>query len=337
MIYLDSAATTPILPAALATFTAISRIPSNPNSAHKVGESAHETLENIKSVIAKCINAHPDEIHFTPSATTACQWAMETLSQNCASTQVSAVEHHAVLDFHVRINESLTRVGIAQMLANNETGEIFTPERGNKTDLLFTDATAAMGHIPIDVKKLDVDYLAAGAHKFGGPCGVGFLYAKRGAPLAEQNYGTPPVALIASMAAALEWQCENMDENRKILLRNFNIMEEKLRNIYYTRYNTPVFNPERPVLPHILNVSFDGVDGKALALLCSKRGVMISAGAACTSGNNDPSHVIMAMFHNEAVARSAVRISFGPENAADEVEQAAKIIAECVKELREIG
>lgn len=335
MIYLDNAATTPIIPCARETLNAILSVPANPNSSHHCGEAARNRLEEARKTIARCINARPDEIYFTSGATDACQWAMQTLSENCALTQVRVVEHHAVLDCPITTNAALEPYGIAQMLANNETGEIFSaPHKGNpRTDLWFCDATAAMGHIPIDVKKLGADYLAAGGHKFGAPCGIGFLYAKRGVELAERRTGTPPVALIAAMAAALEWHTEHMVLNMETVSQKRNELEWLLTNRFggeRVLINTPPKNR----LPHILNVSFDGVDGKTLALLCSKRGVMISAGAACTSGDNAPSHVIMAMYHDEAIARSAVRISFSHENTAEEAKEAAKIIAECVQELR---
>lgn len=334
MIYLDNAATTPIIPCARETLNAILSVPANPNSSHHFGDVARNCLEEARKLIAKCINARPDEIRFTSGATDACQWAMETLSQNCSITQMSAVEHHAVMDFPIRTSADKPGKGIVQMFVNNETGELFNiPLRGSKDDLVFTDATAAIGHIPLDVKALRVDLLAAGAHKFGGPCGIGFLYAKRGVELAERRTGTPPVALTAAMAAALEWHTGHMAENTKHIWDCSDALYDGIeRRVSDFRLNITTNR-----LPHILNVSFDGVDGKTLALLCSKRGVMISAGAACTSGDNAPSHVIMAMYHDEARARSAVRISFSHENTAEEAEQAAKIIAECVEQLRAIS
>lgn len=335
MIYLDHAATTPILPVALGAFCdAQYQSWGNPNSAHEFGEHAREKLEQARKTIAECIHARPDEIHFTASASDACQWAMETLSQNCAVTQVGATEHSAVLDFPVRTNDGTKRRGCALMLANNETGELYPAvKRENKTDLVFRDATAAMGHIPIDVREIGADMIAAGGHKFGAPCGVGFLYAKRGTPLAGRHDGTPPVALISAMAAALKWHCEHTDEITRNIDRCFDEFYDALRS----DIGGWVLNGASFRMPHILNVSFDGVDGKALALLCSRRGVMVSAGAACTSGKNEPSHVILAMYGDENRARSAIRVSFGPENTPHEAEQAAQIIAECVAHLRSIG
>lgn len=346
MIYLDNAATSPVLRVAKQTLSGFLDATGNPNSSHIAGLEARAALEEARKRIARCINAQPDEIHFTASATDACQWAMQTLSENCCLTQVNATEHHAVLDCPVTTNAKLEPRGMAQMLANNETGELYdAPRKGiPRTDLWFCDATAAMGHIPIDVKKLGADYLCAGGHKFGSPCGIGFLYARRGAPLAERRTGTPPVALACAMASALEWHVEHMAENTE----HINLLREAtisglLGQMNILRVNSWIINipPEveekHRYFPHIMNVSFDGIDGKALALMCSKRGVMVSAGAACTSGDNAPSHVLMAMYHDEARARSAVRISFSHENTVVEAEQAAKIIAECVTTLREIG
>lgn len=335
MIYLDHAATTPTLPNARSVLNTILSVPANPNSTHSVGESARESVEDSRKIIARCVHAHPDEILFTYGATEACIGAMDYLSSHCAITQVSAVEHHAVLDFPVRTGESEEHtVGYAQMLVNNETGEIFQmPTREHKNDLIFTDATAAVGHMPIDVKKLGVDLMAAGGHKFGAPCGIGFLYARRGLEIPHRSGGTPPVALIAAMASALEWNIEHMAENTKHIWECSDALYDGIeRRVSDFRLNITTNR-----LPHILNISFSGVDGKTLALLCSKRGVMISAGAACTSGNNEPSHVIMAMYGSESRARSAVRISFSHTNTVEEVKKASSIIAECVAELRAIG
>ena len=341
MIYLDHAATTPTLPNARSVLNTILSVPANPNSTHSVGESARESVEDSRKIIARCVHANPDEIYFTYGATEACIGAMDYLSSHCAITQVSAVEHHAVLDFPVRTGESEEHaVGYAQMLVNNETGEIFQmPTREHKNDLIFTDATAAVGHMPIDVKKLGVDLMAAGGHKFGAPCGIGFLYARRGLEIPHRSVGTPPVALIAAMAAALAWQTGCMVQHTERVNDLRGAMLESLLNVPNTLVNSPIQSSlgEKIRLPHILNISFSGVDGKTLALLCSKRGVMISAGAACTSGNNEPSHVIMAMYGSESRARSAVRISFSHTNTVEEVKKAASIIAECVAELRAIG
>ena len=334
MIYLDNAATTSILPCALEAMNNILRHPANPNSSHVAGQYANVTMEGARARIAKCINARPDEIHFTSGATEACQWAMQTLSENCCLTQVNATEHHAVLDCPLTTNAVLEPHGIAQMLANNETGEIFSaPRKGvPRTDLWFCDATAAMGHIPIDVKKLGADYLAAGGHKFGAPCGIGFLYAKRGVPLAERRAGTPPVALIAAMASALEWHVEHMAENTKHIWDCSNALYAGIeRRVTDFRLNITTNR-----LPHILNISFDGVYGEAIAMMCSKHDVMVSAGAACTSGNHEPSHVLMAMYHDEERARGGVRISLSHDNTQDECEYAAKIIADCVEYFRQV-
>ena len=146
--------------------------------------------------------------------------------------------------------------------------------------------------------------------------------------------GTENVPAICAMAAALEWQVEHMEQNTQHIAAMRAMLFKMLSEIPDHRWNTP---QNAPTLPHILNVSFNGVDAHALTLLLSKQGVMISAGAACSNGLDEPSHVIMAMYRDEARARSAVRISLSHENTPDEIVEAAKKIAAAVEQLRAIG
>ena len=348
MIYLDSAAMEKPLPCALDEYERVIReSPYNPSSEHQAGQLARDTLESARERIARCISASTESIFFTSGATESCQWAMHALYRNCAIIDTGDTEHHAVSEYRWNGDGKPMREcfesGCAQMLGQNEVGTIFDVKKlHEKYNLVFTDATAAVGHIPVDI--FDIDLMAFSGHKFGGVPGAGVLYAKDPSILSPlirgggqergMRSGTENVPAICAMAAALEWQAEHMDENIQKLGALRSMLFYSLSEIPDHKWNTPF---EKPCLPHILNISFDGVDAHALALILSRDGVMVSPGAACSNGLHEPSHVIMAMFHDEARARSAIRISFSHQNTADEIAEAGQKIKDAVAYLRSIA
>lgn len=348
MIYLDNAATAQPLPCALDEYERVMReAPYNPSSEHQAGQLARDKLERARKRIARCIVAPPESIFFTSGATESCQWAMHTLFGNCAAIDIGDTEHHAVSEYKWDGSGKPMREcfesGCAQMLGQNEVGTIYdVKDLHEKYNIVFTDATAAVGHIPIDVS--GVDLMVFSGHKFGGVLGAGVLYAKDPSILSPLirgggqerglRSGTENVPAICAMAAALEWQTAHMLENTVRLSNLSDRMRYMLSKIPGHKWNTPF---DKPHLPHILNISFDGVDAHALSLLLSQEGIMISAGAACSNGKNEPSHVILAMFGDEARARSAVRISFSFENTEEEADYAAKKIGEAVDYLRRLN
>lgn len=327
MIYLDSASMEKPLPIALEAYHEAPF--GNPSSGHLYGQKAREALEEARATVAECIGAKPDEIIFTSGATESAKLAIYSAEKNKKLVVCDPGEHHAV-------SENVTRRSgkpvLALMLVNNETGVI---EEWNE---YICDATAALGHIPVDVRKLGCSMLFGGAHKFGGVPGAGLLYAKTGItvhPLFRgggqergMRAGTENVPAICAMAAALRWQCENMERNTLHVMRLKAEMLNRLKGVDY------LVNAVGETSPYILNVSFMGVENGALALMLSNRGVMVSTGAACTTGDNAPSHVLMAMYGDEARARSAIRISFSHDTTEDEVRIAASEIVECVEMLR---
>ena len=339
-IYLDNAAVTPPLPCALEAYREVPF--GNPSSEHMMGQSARVALETARYTIAKCMDCESEEIYFTSTATEAAATTIRTLEKNKYKVVTSLVEHHAISE-NVEKHYHNNKFAFARMLANNETGELYS-KPALYGDRLICDATAAVGHVPVSFKNFGADYLIADGIKFGSVPGAAFLIAKHNAPLAPlirgggqergMRSGTENVPAICAMAAALEWQIEHMKENTAKLSSLFVVFQSEFSKIDGVLWNTPL---ERPHLPHILNVSFMGVDAHALALLLSREGVMVSAGAACSNGLNEPSHVIMAMFNDEARARSAIRISLSHENTMQECEQAAEKIAEAVKHLRSLN
>lgn len=352
VIYLDSAATEkPLLCALDAFYDALDLSFGNPSSAHAYGQRAREALEDARARIAKCIGAKPEEIFFVSGATEGCAQVLRSLHQEGYYIKESPFEHHAVSENipFPRNDETHDTTAYATMLVNNETGQILpVPERKSWDELVFSDLTAAVGHIPVNVKELKLDYGVFAAHKFGGLPGIGVVYAREDAPLVAlmsgggqergARAGTESVALACAMVSALEWQCEHMEENLTRVQKLWFLMAKTLENSG-TDFLINLALPRILQLssPYILNVSFPGVEGSALALMLSKEGVMVSTGAACTTGDNAPSHVLMELYGDEARARSAIRISFSWETTKEEVVKAAEKIAECVRMLRSFG
>ncbi len=337
-IYLDHAAMTPTLPCSREAF--LNAPFGNPSSEHAIGQNARNALEQARGKISALMDCEPDEIYFTSTATEAAALAIHSLQYSGFDVISSPYEHHAVSENAEGMHRP--KSGYAKMLANNETGEVFPPFYCNFP--YICDATAAVGHIPVSFTNLGCDYLISDGIKFGGVPGAAFLIVKRGTNLTPlirgggqergMRSGTENVPAICAMAVALEWQTENMQENTQKLASMRQILIQSISRIENHKWNTPF---GVPTLPHILNVSFDGVDGHALALLLSGEGVMVSAGAACSNGENAPSHVLMAMFHDEQRARSAIRISLSHENTPDECVEAAEKIKAAVAHLRSLN
>ena len=348
-IYLDAAAMHPVLPCAREAF--LNAPFGNPSSEHQVGHEARNALESAREKIAALMDCEADEVYFTSTATEAAALAIHSLNEANIIVIPSNAEHHAVTEnvpvyTLPRGRTKSSRIAYAQMLVNNETGEIYSerPDYSEYQCGWLCDATAAVGHMPVSFKTLGCDYLIADAIKFGGVPGAAFLIAKKNAPLSPLikgggqergiRSGTENVPAICAMAAALQWQTEHMEVNSMMISALNEIFRNELSKIPKHRWNTPYQNPSAP---HILNISFDGVDAHALALLLSKNGVMVSPGAACSNGKNEPSHVIMAMYHDEARARSAIRISLSRDNTIDECVQATSEIKNAVEYLRSLS
>lgn len=332
-VYADCAASCPPLPYALDVLTKWSY--ANPNSVHTVGRDARSDLEMARAIIAKCINANPSEIAFTPSATAACQFAINVMNIGACSDY----EHKAVWEHtrFVNIWGLPDMEAYAHMLANNETGEIY---RGKVRELsqkysVFTDATAAVGQMPVDVQDLGVAALAAGGHKFGAFPGVGFVYIRGGAKDEDTFPGTPPVALALAMAEALEYRTAHMDKANAYLAEQYSLLMDRLMEIpgaHFTIGKESILH-----LPNILSVRFDGVNARELLTMLDVNGVYASAGSACTADSDEPSRVLLASGLTEEQALSTIRLSFCPETEPCDFEYVADTLRRCVTQLRALG
>ena len=300
--------------------------------------------------MAEVIGAKPQEILFTSGGSEADNQAIRSaaeLGRKSGKMHIisTAFEHHAVLhtleklkkegfevtllDVHgdglVRPEEAEAAIRedtclVTVMFANNEIGTI-QPIREigaicRKHGVLFhTDAVQAAGHLPIHVEEDNIDLLSASAHKFHGPKGVGFLYARKGIRLtnlieggAQENgkrAGTENVPGIAAMAAALGEAAENMERNAVRMTEKRDRLIEGLKAIPHSALN----GDAKHRLPGNVNFCFEGIEGESLLLLLDDKGIEASSGSACTSGSLDPSHVLLAIGRVHDVAHGSLRLS----------------------------
>jgi cysteine desulfurase len=229
---------------------------------------------------------------------------------------------------------------VSVMLANNEIGTIQPIyEIGqllkNKNILFHTDAVQALGHIPVEINTLQIDFLTASAHKFNGAKGTGILYKRAGLTIlpaifgGEQEHGlragTENVAGIVSMGFALEESVNEMaDESKKLRSMVAETIDEIRKQIPAVRSN----RNEKHCLPGIVNLGFDGVSGESLMHLLDLKGICVSTSSACNSGKNKPSHVLLALGQSERQAKSAIRISYGKYNCVDDANKVAAAICD---------
>lgn len=378
-VYADNAATTKLSENALnAMMPLLTDIYGNPSSLHTVGQLAKEQLEQAREDIADAVGALPGEIYFTSGGSEADNQAIRTAAAIGAKKGKrhiisSKFEHHAVLHtlsalekegFTVTLLDVYTN-GIVKpedvenavtddtclvtiMTANNEIGTIQPIKEiaaicKSKGVLFHTDAVQAVGHIPVNVKALGVDMLSVSAHKFHGPKGVGFLYARRGILLKNiieggaqergKRAGTENVAAIVGMAAALRDSVENLDKNMQKVTAMRDRLIEGLRGIEKSRINGDLENR----LPGTLNMCFEGIEGESLLLLLDQRGISASSGSACTSGSLDPSHVLLAIGVPVEIAHGSLRLSISEYNTMEEMEHIVSSVPEVVAYLRSIS
>ena len=231
------------------------------------------------------------------------------------------------------------------MYANNEIGTI-QPIRKigeicRRRHVLFhTDAVQAIGHIPVDVAADNIDLLSASAHKFHGPKGVGFLYAKKGIRLqslieggAQERglrAGTENVPGIAAMAAALKEAQEGMETAAAHQKKMRDKLIEGLKQIPHCALNGDAARR----LPGNVNFCFEGIEGESLLLLLDDKGICASSGSACTSGSLDPSHVLLAIGRVHDVAHGSLRLSIGETITEEEADYIIRSVREVVEYLR---
>jgi cysteine desulfurase len=369
MIYADANATTPLMPEVLeAMLPWLGTGHANPSGSYAAAKRARAAIDRARAQVAALIGAEPEEIVFTGCGTESVNTALRSLDALCGpgAAVVSAIEHSAVL----RCVEGLQRetrlvpvdgggrlamdafeaaldgaAFVSIMAANNETGVIqplreaaeMAAARGLP---VHTDAIQAGGKIPLDVKALGVDLLSLSAHKFHGPTGVGALYVRRGLkfePLLRgggqeggRRSGTENTAGIVGMGAAAAIAAAGMPACSAVLRDAFE--QAVLTSISGVTVNG---DPAHR-LPNTSHLSFDHCDASGLLILLDGAGVACSAGSACMTGKQRPSHVQLAMGIPEARARSSLRFSFSRLNTVEEAVRAAGLLARAVEKLRRV-
>ena len=368
LIYMDNAATTPVHPEVYEAMKPyFSEVYSNPSAVYTFAGKAGRAVDEARRIIASVINAKPEEVYFTAGGSESDNWAIIGAAEgNCNKGKhiiTTRIEHHAVLNtckylekhgFEVtyldvykygRVSpedvENAIRpdtILISVMTANNEIGSIQPIEEigGIAKDhgiLFHTDAVQAMGHIQIDVEKMNIDMLSASAHKLNGPKGVGLMYIRKGIAIPSfihggaqergRRAGTLNVPGIVGFATAARMAEESLTERNQYVtgLRDY-FIDRALGGIDGSRLNGDRINR----LPNNVNLSFPGINGETLLILLDQNGICASSGSACSSGSLDPSHVLTAIGLSDQEAGSSLRFTLSEQNTRDDVDYTIDII-----------
>lgn len=372
-IYADNAATTQLdldalnlmMPYLLAEY-------GNASQPYSFSRQPKKAIQEARNTIASCIGAFPEEIFFTSGGTESDNWVIKGMALsdvNKGTIITSAFEHHAILhscsvierlqypvvylqpgqDGQVTPQIMMDSINcnprlVSVMLANNEIGSIQPIEELSKiahshNALFHTDAVQAVGHIPVNVKNLDVDMLSASAHKFNGPKGIGFLYVRKGVDLppfidgGAQEYGmragTENIASIVGMAVALKKNTDNIFKN----MEKVKELESSFLKGLRSRGVTFVRNGGNNTLPGLVSLSFDGHDGEAILHRLDLMGISISMGSACNGRRTEVSHVLKAIGLRDSLSKGTIRVSLGKNNTQDDVDAIVKGLDKILNEI----
>lgn len=378
-VYADNAATTSVSKTALdAMMPYLTTLYGNPSSLYSFAQKAKEALEDARKTVADIIGAQPKEIYFTSGGSEADNQAIVSMAKfgalkgkkHLISTKF---EHHAVLhtlkqlekqgfevtlldvhedgvvrleDVEAAIREDTALVTV--MFANNEIGTVQPiKEIGalcrSKGIPFHTDAVQAAGHMPINVKEMNIDLLSMSGHKFHAPKGVGVLYAKKGMPLFNiieggaqergKRAGTENIPGIVALAAALKESVDNMEANTAKIIPMRDKLFAELSKIPHSKINGSLEHH----VPGTVNMCFEGIEGESLLLLLDSKGICASSGSACTSGSLDPSHVLLAIGLPHEVAHGSLRLSIGEYNTMEEIDHIIEVVPGIVEYLRSIS
>jgi len=380
-IYMDYHATTPVDPRVVETMLPYfhDKFGNAASRNHSFGWAAEEAVENARAQIARLINATPKEIIFTSGATESNNLAIKGAAEmyrekgNHIITQV--IEHKAVLDTCKRLEKygyEVTYLPVAKdgridlddlrraitsktilisiMYANNEIGVIQPIQEIGKIAkekgvLFHTDGVQALGKIPVDVQRDNIDMISLTAHKLYGPKGCGALYVRRRNPRVQlsaqidggghergMRSGTLNVPGIVGFGKAAEL-CQNEMAEESTRLRG---MRDRLKDGLFAKLDELYINGSMTHrLPHNINISFAFVEGESL--LMGINDVAVSSGSACTSATLEPSYVLKALGVGEDLAHTSIRFGLGRFNTQEEVDYVTNRVVEVVQRLRELS
>jgi cysteine desulfurase len=380
-IYLDNNATTPMDPRVFEAMKPyfLEHFGNAASRNHSFGWEAEEAVSYAREQVAKLIGADEKEIIFTSGATEGDNLGIKGVFEMYASKGnhiiTATTEHKAVLDTCKHIEKSggevtylqvqpdglidlkaleaaikPTTILIAIMYANNEIGTIMPIKEISAIArkhgvLLFSDATQAVGKIPVDVNKDGIDIMAFSAHKMYGPKGVGALYVRRKNPRVKvtaqmdggghergMRSGTLNVPGIVGFGAACELCRLDMEEDTKRISK----LRDKLQTELMKLEEAYVNGSTEHRLPHVANISFKHVEGEGL-LMGFNKNIALSSGSACTSASLEPSYVLKALGLGDDLAHSSLRFGLGRFTTEEQIDYTIKAISETVLKLREMS
>lgn len=370
-IYFDHNATTPVDPAVVeAMLPYFSERYANPSSIHAPGRMARAAIDTAREQVAQLVNAHPSQVIFTSGGTEANNLALNVLAtQPTAMFCVSAIEHASVLEAARRwqrrgwqlalapvdsngcLDEAAFAAILARrpalvsvMMANNETGVIQPLERISRlarasAAIVHSDAIQAAGKIAVDFKQSGVHMLSLSSHKLYGPKGAGALIVDKALDIEPLvlggghekglRSGTENVAAIVGFGKAAELALSQLESRHQHMLRLRHYLEEALR----TMAGVHIISAAAPRLPNTVLIAIPGIEGETLLMNLDAKGLALSSGSACASGDTEPSHVLVAMGLDETLARSTLRISLGKETTQHECDT----LLAAIKALTQMG
>lgn len=377
-VYMDNSATTPVrkevteemLPYMTENF-------GNPSSIYEIGKISKHAIDKARKKIANALGSEENEIYFTSGGTESDNWAIKGIAFANRSKGkhiiTSSIEHHAVLHtcawlesqgfevtylpvdkygmvFPEEVKKAIRddTILISVMLANNEIGTIQPVEeigRIAKENLIYfhTDAVQAIGHVPIDVNKMNIDLLSLSGHKFEGPKGCGALYIRNGTKIdtflhggaqeRKRRAGTENVPAIAGLGKAIELATAEIEESNKTLLELRERLIKGLLKIPKAHLNG---HPTKRLANNV-NVTFEYIEGESLLLLLNAKGIFASTGSACNSSSLEPSHVLTACGVPHEIVHGSLRLSLGRMNSEQDVDRVLEAVPEIVQKLRNMS
>ena len=380
MIYLDNNATTAVAPEVLEAMTPyLGKFFGNPSSAHALGRHMKRAVETAREEVASLVGAaDSSEIVFTSCGSESDNWALRGVLKSRPDKKhivTTLVEHEAVRNVcHLleQVGFEVTWLGVdgngeldldnlrnalrpdtaivSVMLANNETGVVFPIEkigriiREHSEALFHVDGVQAVGKIPIDLKKMEVELFALSGHKFHAPQGIGALYVRQGVVLPSfivggaqeegRRAGTSAVPNIVGLGAASRLAGVDDDHSHIEKLRN-QLEDGILTNISNARLNGAADRKKR--LPNTSSISFEYVDGQSILAYLDNEGICVSTGSACHSSSHASSPTLKAMNIPYSLAQGSIRFSVGRYNTEEEIETTLRVLPKIINKLVEMS
>ncbi len=378
-VYADNAATTRVSEAALnAALPYFRESYGNASSIYSLGMNAARAVVSSRAKVAEAIGAKSGEIYFTSGGSESDNWAIKCVAESGAAVGKKHIittnfEHHAVLHTCQYLEKKGFRVTylpvdsmglippeqvknaicedtclVTVMFANNEIGTILPiPEIGKicreKKVLFHTDAVQAVGNVPIDVSKMNIDLLSLSGHKLHAPKGIGALYIRSGIKISNlihggaqertKRAGTENVPSIVALGVAISDAVKSIEEKQRSVSEKRDRLISELLKISETRLNG---DPEKRLCGNV-NISFRGIEGESLLLSLDLEGIAASSGSACTSGSLDPSHVLLAIGLPHETAHGSLRLSINEETSDEDIDYIIDTVPRVVKKLRSMS